>query len=130
MESSNTTSNIVAPKLTTVSIDAHENLACDSSACPEASSSLPLTVLGGTVTCGFPCPAEDFFREKDRLDLNAELVPNPHASFFVQADCGGSMADFGIQDSDLLVVDYSIGPRTSPEPSTPHSADSCRRCRQ
>ncbi|MBH1425613.1 translesion error-prone DNA polymerase V autoproteolytic subunit [Stenotrophomonas maltophilia] len=77
----------------------------------DASSSLPLPVLGSTAACGFPSPAEDFFREEDRLDLNAKLAPNPPATFLVQADCGGSMADFGIHDGDLLVVDRSISPR-------------------
>jgi len=73
--------------------------------------SLPLPVLASTAACGFPSPAEDFFREEDRLDLNAKLVPNPPATFLVQADCGGSMADFGIHDGDLLGVDRSISPR-------------------
>ncbi|HHC8922959.1 TPA: LexA family protein [Stenotrophomonas maltophilia] len=73
--------------------------------------SLHLPVLASTAACGFPSPAEDFFREEDRLDLNAKLVPNPPATFLVQADCGGSMADFGILDGDLLVVDRSISPR-------------------
>lgn len=74
-------------------------------------ASLPLPVLATTAACGFPSPAEDFFREEDRLDLNAKLVPNPPATFLVQADCGGSMAEFGIHDGDILVVDRSITPR-------------------
>ena len=61
--------------------------------------------------CGFPSPAEDFFREDDRLDLNEKLIANPPATFLVQADCGGSMVDFGIHDGDLLVVDRSINVR-------------------
>lgn len=78
----------------------------------DASPSLLLPMLATTAACGFPSPAEDFYREEDRLDLNAKLVPNPPATFLVQADCGGSMADFGIQDGDLLVVDRSINPRS------------------
>ena len=68
--------------------------------------SLPL--LATRAACGFPSPAEDFFREDDRLDLNEKLIANPPATFLVQADCGGSMVDFGIHDGDLLVVDRSI----------------------
>lgn len=70
------------------------------------SRSLPM--LASTVACGFPSPAEDFFREDDRLDLNEKLIANPPATFLVQADCGGSMVDYGIHDGDLLIVDRSI----------------------
>lgn len=67
-----------------------------------------LPMLAMRVACGFPSPAEDFFREDDRLDLNEKLIANPPATFLVQADCGGSMVDYGIHDSDLLIVDRSI----------------------
>lgn len=70
-----------------------------------------LPMLAVTAACGFPSPAEDFFREDDRLDLNDKLAPNPAATFLVVADCGGSMVDYGIQDGDLLVVDRSINVR-------------------
>lgn len=70
-----------------------------------------LPVLAMQAACGFPSPAEDFFREDDRLDLNERLIANPPATFLVQADCGGSMVDYGIHDGDLLVVDRSINPR-------------------
>jgi DNA polymerase V len=68
-------------------------------------------MLAMTGACGFPSPAEDFFREDDRLDLNEKLIANPAATFLVQADCGGSMVDYGIQDGDLLIVDRSINAR-------------------
>ena len=70
-----------------------------------------LPMLGVRAACGFPSPAEDFFREDDRLDLNEKLIANPAATFLVQADCGGSMVDYGIQDDDLLIVDRSINAR-------------------
>ena len=70
-----------------------------------------LPMLATSAACGFPSPAEDFFREDDRLDLNEKLIANPPATFLVQADCGGSMVDFGIHDGDLLIVDRSISPR-------------------
>lgn len=68
--------------------------------------SLPMLAMRGA--CGFPSPAEDFFREDDRLDLNERLIANPPATFLVQADCGGSMVDYGIHDGDLLIVDRSL----------------------
>lgn len=70
-----------------------------------------LPVLATRAACGFPSPAEDFFREDDRLDLNSKLIANPPATFLMQADCGGSMTEYGIHDGDLLVVDRSIRPR-------------------
>ena len=71
--------------------------------------SLPVLAMLGA--CGFPSPAEDFFREDDRLDLNEKLIANPAATFLVVADCGGSMVDYGIHDGDLLIVDRSIQAR-------------------
>jgi len=70
-----------------------------------------LPMLAMRVACGFPSPAEDFFREDDRLDLNEKLIANPAATFLVQADSGGSMVDYGIHDGDLLIVDRSINAR-------------------
>ena len=70
---------------------------------------LPLLAMRGA--CGFPSPAEDYFREEDRLDLNAKLIAHPAATFVVQADCGGSMVDFGIHDGDFLIVDRAVRPR-------------------
>ncbi|QCO66992.1 translesion error-prone DNA polymerase V autoproteolytic subunit [Luteimonas yindakuii] len=75
-------------------------------------SSLALPSLRQRVACGFPSPAEDFFTEEDRLDLNQKLVTNPAATFLAWADTGGSMVDFGIHDGDLLVIDRSIRPRS------------------
>lgn len=70
-----------------------------------------LPFLAIRAACGFPSPAEDFFLEDDRLDLNKKLNPNPTATFLLQADCGGSMVDYGIQNGDLLIVDRSINAR-------------------
>ena len=70
-----------------------------------------LPMLAMRAACGFPSPAEDFFREEDRLDLNEKLIANPPATFLAWADCGGSMVDYGIFDGDLLVIDRSINAR-------------------
>lgn len=73
--------------------------------------SLPLPLMPVRVTCGFPSPAEDFFGTQDLLDLNTRCVDNPVATFFVEADTGTSMIEFGIFPGDTLVVDRSKTPR-------------------
>lgn len=65
-------------------------------------------LLGNRVTCGFPSPAEDHMAED--LDLNTRCIRNPVATYFVEADTGESMLDFGIGPGDTLVVDRSISP--------------------
>ncbi|MEB2184154.1 translesion error-prone DNA polymerase V autoproteolytic subunit [Xanthomonas campestris pv. campestris] len=67
---------------------------------------MPLPLLGFRVTCGFPSPAEDYM--SDVLDINQRVVSNPVATFFVEADTGTSMVDFGIFPGDTLVVDRSL----------------------
>jgi len=67
---------------------------------------MPLPLLGFRVTCGFPSPAEDYMA--DVLDINQRVVSNPVATFFVEADTGTSMVDFGIFPGDTLVVDRSL----------------------
>ena len=63
---------------------------------------LPMYASG--VSAGFPSPADDYL--EGSLDLNAHLVREPTATFFVRAQ-GESMIDAGIHDGDLLVVDRS-----------------------
>lgn len=65
--------------------------------------------LGYRITCGFPSPAEDFMGEE--LDLNKRCISNPVATFFVEADTGTSMVEFGIFPGDTLIVDRSLTPR-------------------
>ena len=71
-------------------------------------SNQPLPELAMLAACGFPSPAEDFFRPEDRLDLNEHLIRNPPATFICRADAGASMVDYGIGEGDYLVVDRSI----------------------
>lgn len=75
---------------------------------PASRSPRPLArpMLGFRATCGFPSPAEDFLG--DELDLNERCIRNPVATYFVEADTGTSMVDFGIYPGDTLVVDRSI----------------------
>jgi len=69
---------------------------------------LRLPVMPFRVTCGFPSPAEDFYGHGDELDLNERCIAHPAATFFVEADTGTSMTDFGIFPGDTLVVDRSL----------------------
>ena len=57
-----------------------------------------------SASAGFPSPADDYL--EGVLDLNAHLVREPTATFFVRAN-GESMIGAGIHDGDLLVVDRS-----------------------
>lgn len=66
------------------------------------------TLYEEPVQAGFPSPAQGY--EQKAIDLNELMVHNPPATFFVRAQ-GDSMVDAGIQDGDLLVVDFSIDPK-------------------
>ena len=57
-------------------------------------------------TEGFPSSAESCGLEEP-MDLNAQLVYRPPATFFVRVS-GDSMIDAGIQSGDILVVDKSL----------------------
>ena len=62
-------------------------------------------LYGNEVPAGFPSPADDY--AEGVLDLNAHLIREPTATFFVRAR-GDSMIGAGIHDGDLLVVDRSL----------------------
>ena len=57
----------------------------------------------------FPASAESCGVEEP-MDLNAQLVYRPAATFFVRVQ-GDSMIDPGIQSGDILVVDKSLEAR-------------------
>ncbi|HEU6454016.1 MAG TPA: translesion error-prone DNA polymerase V autoproteolytic subunit [Roseateles sp.] len=61
--------------------------------------------LGVAVHAGFPSPAEDIGAK--RVDLTAQLVKHPQATFLIRAR-GDSMRDAGIFDGDVLVVDKAV----------------------
>ena len=63
----------------------------------------------GQMAAGFPSSAESYGIEEP-MDLNAELVYRPAATFFVRVQ-GDSMIDAGIQSGDILVVDKSLDAR-------------------
>jgi len=62
------------------------------------------------VSAGFPSPAEDYIDSP--LDLNAHLIENPAATFFLRV-AGDSMTGAGIHAGDLLLVDRSLTPKTN-----------------
>ena len=59
------------------------------------------------MTTGFASPADDYL--EGRLSLDALLIQNKDATFFVRAE-GDSMVGAGIFNGDLLVVDRSLTP--------------------
>ncbi|WP_240754542.1 LexA family protein [Lampropedia aestuarii] len=67
-----------------------------------------LLPLCSTVRAGFPSPADDFLHK--HIDIGAELVRHPHATFLLRV-AGRSMEAFGIFDGDLVVVDKAITAR-------------------
>lgn len=74
-----------------------------------ASAPMRLFEVVATVRAGFPSPAEDLGAK--RVDLTAQLVKHPQATFMLRAR-GDSMKDAGIFDGDVLVVDRAIQPRS------------------
>ena len=58
-------------------------------------------LLAARVSAGFPSPAESSVEA--RIDLNAQLIQHPAATFYMRV-VGDSMAD-EIKEGDILVVD-------------------------
>lgn len=71
-------------------------------------SRLLLPVMGGSVSAGFPSPAEDWV--EDRVDLNQRYVHHPEATFFFRVN-GDSMVspspERSIPNNATLIVDRS-----------------------
>ena len=57
---------------------------------------------------GFPSPATDYIEED--IYINIHLIKNVPATFIIRVQ-GKSMANVGIHDGDLLVVDKSLKPK-------------------
>lgn len=64
--------------------------------------------LDGAICAGFPSPADDYL--ETQINLNAELIRNPDATFVVRVQ-GDSMSGDGIEDGDVLIVDRSVKPK-------------------
>ena len=68
--------------------------------------SLPMPMVEGRISAGFPSPADDFAVK--RLDLN-DLITHPLATFYWKTS-GRSMIEAGIDDGDILVVNRALVP--------------------
>lgn len=68
---------------------------------------LSIPLYSSKVQAGFPSPADDYIER--HLDLNAEYIKHPSATFLLKAT-GESMIDAGIFPEDVLVVDRSLEP--------------------
>ena len=73
----------------------------------EDSSTLLIPLVTGTISAGFPSPAEDYIELG--IDLNKYLIKNPISTFFLRVS-GNSMNNAGIYNNDLLIIDRSINP--------------------
>ena len=71
----------------------------------EVSSTKLIPLAKGTISAGFPSPAEDYIELG--IDLNKYLIKNPISTFFLRVN-GNSMNNAGIYDNDLLIIDRSI----------------------
>ncbi|MCB9306892.1 MAG: translesion error-prone DNA polymerase V autoproteolytic subunit, partial [Lewinellaceae bacterium] len=69
---------------------------------------IPVIHVDGAICAGFPSPADDYL--ETQIDLRAELIRNPDATFIVRVQ-GNSMSHDGIDDGDVLIVDRSVKPR-------------------
>jgi len=71
-------------------------------------SCLLIPVMAGSVSAGFPSPAEDWV--EDRVDLNQRFVHHPEATFFFRVN-GDSMTssipERSIPNNATLIVDRS-----------------------
>lgn len=73
------------------------------------STKIELPLFQVRISAGFPSPAEDSIDK--HLDLNEYLIAHPSATYFVRVE-GDSMIDTGIQSGDILIVDWSLEPRS------------------
>lgn len=76
-----------------------------------ADPSTPIDIpIIGTISAGFPSPADDFIETS--IDLNKALIKNRVATYFMRV-VGSSMKGAGIDDGDLLIIDRSIIPKNN-----------------
>ena len=83
----------------------HSSTPCGSPKEVQSTQLIPL--VKGTISAGFPSPAEDYIELG--IDLNKYLIKNPISTFFLRVS-GNSMNNAGIYNNDLLIIDRSINP--------------------
>jgi DNA polymerase V len=59
----------------------------------------------GTISAGFPSPADDY--HENRLDLNELVAPHPHTTYFMRV-AGDSMIGACIHNGDVVAIDRAI----------------------
>lgn len=59
----------------------------------------------GTVSAGFPSPADDY--KENRLDLNELVAPHPLSTYYMRV-AGDSMSGACIHSGDVIAVDRAI----------------------
>jgi repressor LexA len=65
--------------------------------------------LLGSVTAGFPSPAEEELQ--DTMSLDEYLINNPNSTYLLKVE-GDSMLEAGICPGDLILVDKGITPKS------------------
>ncbi len=68
----------------------------------------PVKLLG-SISAGFPSPAEEELQ--DTMSLDEYLINNPTSTYLLKVE-GDSMIDAGIHPGDLVLVDKSVVPKT------------------
>lgn len=71
-------------------------------------SKIPVLPFIGSITAGFPSPADDHL--DNSIDLNSEILKDRDATFFGRVE-GDSMTGAGIEHGDLLVINKGLEPR-------------------
>lgn len=72
----------------------------------ENAAEVPYFNIG--IKAGFPNPAINYKAES--LDLNKYLVSSPATTFCATVD-GDSLADAGVDDGDIIIIDKSLEPK-------------------
>jgi DNA polymerase V len=75
----------------------------------EPKTRLELPLYQVRISAGFPSPADNNIDK--HLDLNEFLIAHPAATYFVRVE-GDSMIEAGIQSGDILIVDWSLEPKS------------------
>ena len=65
--------------------------------------------LLGSITAGFPSPAEEELQ--DTMSLDEYLINNPTSTYLLKVE-GDSMIDAGIHPGDLVLVDKNVTPKS------------------
>ncbi len=72
---------------------------------PDSDRKIPMFTM--SVSAGLPVPVDEDVERV--IDLNEYLVEHPAATFFARVS-GNSLAESGIRNGDVLIVDASIDP--------------------